>query len=313
MFIGDMQRKRDFAMQKVHDAIRIHGGTTLLSTGITGDDARMALAAVDAGARMLEPNHPALALARGHKGVTSMHDAELLRHEIPLEEIAAVSAGIRSVVGQDIFITVGAPGTFTETVPLPFTDEDARLLSCSGVDGLHVHKSTLEDLRNMVAIAHRNGLVVDAYIAHPSDRHLFGIPAETSAEVAQVAREMEAIGVDMIGLMTGMSYEGVAAGEIALPIRERLIALRQAVSVPILAEGGINAKNRKAFVSTGVNILVVGTAIDDMARQAVRQTVQQFLQSESSLEPNGLRHIEEDYDFSSSTIAQSNLKRKLFV
>ncbi len=297
MLTGDMKRKRDFAMQKVHDAIRIHGGTTLLSTGITGDDARMALAAVEAGARMLEPNHPAVALARGHKGVTSMHDAELLRHEVPLKEMAAVSAGIRNVVGQDIFITVGAPGTFTETVPMSFTDEEARLLSCSGVDGLHVHKSTLEDLRDMVEISHRNGLVVDAYIAHPSDRHLFGIPAATPQEVAQVAKEMEAIGVDMIGLMTGMSYEGVAAGEIALPIRERLIALRQAVSVPILAEGGINFKNLKAFAATGVNILVVGTAIDDMARAAVRQSVQQFLRPEDSFEPNGLRHIEGDYDF----------------
>lgn len=309
MLIGDMQRKRDFAMQKVHDAIKIHCGTTLLSTGITGDDARMALAAVEAGARMLEPNHPAVALARGHKGVTSMHDAELLRHEVPLKEMAAVSAGIRNVVGQDIFITVGAPGTFTETVPMPFTDEDARLLSCSGVDGLHVHKSTLEDLRDMVEIAHRNGLVVDAYIAHPSDRHLFGIPAETPADVAQVAREMEAIGVDMIGLMTGMSYEGVAAGDIALPIRERLIALRQAVSVPILAEGGINFKNFKAFAATGVNILVVGTAIDDMVRAAVHQSVQQFLYPEASFEPNGLRHIEKDCDFLSATISQSHLER----
>ncbi|HEY9807340.1 MAG TPA: hypothetical protein V6D04_12275 [Candidatus Obscuribacterales bacterium] len=274
-----MKRKRDFAMQKVHDAIRAHGGTTLLSTGVTGDDARMALAAVEAGARLLEPNHPAVALARGHKGVTSMHDAELLRHEIPLSEMLAVVTGVRNVVGQDIFITIGAPGTFTETVPTPFTDQDALLLSRAGADGLHVHKSTLEDMRDMVEVAHRNGLVVDAYIAHPSDRHLFGIPAETPQEVAAVAKAMQEMGVDMIGLMTGMSYEGVAAGEIAPPIRDRLYALRDAVTVPTLAEGGINFQNCHAFMETGINILVVGTAIDDMVREAVRQSVTQFLPS----------------------------------
>lgn len=40
-------------------------------------------------------------------------------------------------------------------------------------------------------------------------------------EVAEVAKKMEAIGVDMIGLMTGMSYEGVAAGEIPEQIKAR--------------------------------------------------------------------------------------------
>ncbi|MEH2042112.1 hypothetical protein [Nostoc sp.] len=277
MILYDMKRKRHFAMQKVHDAIKAHGGTTLLSTGITGDDARLALAAVEAGARLLEPNHPAVALARGYKGVTSMHDAELLRHEIPIEEMVTVVEGVRNVVSDDIFITVGAPGTFTETVPTPFTDKEAMLLSLAGADGLHVHKTTWEDLRDIVKVAHRNGLVVDAYIAHPSDLHLFGIPAETPKEVALIAKEMQEIGVDMIGLTTGMSYEGVAAGEIAPPVQERLKALVNSVTTPTLAEGGINIKNFKAFIGTGVNILVVGTAIDDMAREAVRFAVKRFL------------------------------------
>ena len=55
MIYGDMQKKREIALKKVKDAINADGGTTLLATGITGDDARFALAAVEAGARMLEP------------------------------------------------------------------------------------------------------------------------------------------------------------------------------------------------------------------------------------------------------------------
>jgi pentose-5-phosphate-3-epimerase len=273
-----MQRKREFGLKKVKDAIAAHGGTTLLATGLTGDDARLALAAVKAGARMLEPNHPAVALARGHKGVTSMHAAEEVRHEIAFDEMVRVTAGVRAVVGPEIFITVGVPGSFTETMPTPFTDEQAYALARAGADGVHTHKSTYEDLKDVVELCHKYGMLVDAYIAHPSDRHLFGIPAERPTQVAETAKRMQDLGVDLIGLMTGMSYEGVAAGEIPVPVRERLEAMLKVVSVPTLAEGGINAVNFKAFIGTGVNVLVVGTAFDDIARKAVGETVNIFLE-----------------------------------
>lgn len=280
MIIGDMERKREFGLKKVEEAIKAHNGTTLLSTGITGDDARAALAAVQAGARLLEPNHPAVALARGHKGVKSMHAAEDLRYEISMDEMAKVVQGVRNVVGPDIFITVGAPGSFTETMPIPFSEEDAHKLSLAGADGIHTHKSTIQDLTDIVQVAHKYGLLIDAYIAHPSDRHLFGIPAHNSQEVADYAKAMQDIGVDLIGLMTGMSYEGVTAGEIAPETRERLDAMISAVTVPTLAEGGINKDNYKAFIGAGVNILVVGTAIDDMVREAVKKAVKSFINSD---------------------------------
>lgn len=277
MIKGDMKRKREMALAKVLAAIKMHGGTTLLATGITGDDARLAKAAVEAGARMLEPNHPAVALARGYKGVTNMHDAEAIRHEISIEQMAEVTRGVRNVVGPDIFITVGIPGGFTEVLPRPLSEDDIRMIAEAGADGLHVHKSDLDDLREIVELAHSNGLLVDAYVAHPDDLHPFGIPASTPEEVADTAKKMESIGVDMIGLMTGMSYEGVEAGQIPPVIRERLRALVGAVTRPTLAEGGINLTNFQAFRGTGVNILVVGTAFDDIARQAVRDTVKRFL------------------------------------
>ncbi len=147
----------------------------------------------------------------------------------------------------------------------------------SGADGVHIHKSTIEDLKDVVKCAHKYGLLVDAYIGHPTDLHTFGVPAETPEEVAKVAKEMEEIGVDMIGLMTGMSYEGVAAGEIHPETKARLEALVSAVKVPTLAEGGINAVNYKAFKGTGVNILVIGTSIDNVVSEAATNVIKQFL------------------------------------
>lgn len=277
MFTGDMERKRKIAIEKVWNAIEEHGGQTILSTGITGDDARIAKAVIDAGVKMLEPNHPAVALARGHQGVTSMHDAEHVRHDVDFSEMVGVVRGVRSVVGEEPFITVGVPGGFTETMPVPIADEDFYQISRAGTDGLHTHKCDLRDLKEIVQKAHYYGLLVDAYIAHPDDKHPFGIPARTADEVAQAAKQMENIGVDMIGLMTGMSYDGVKAGEIPEIIKERLEALISSVSVPTLAEGGINTTNYSAFRKTGVHIMVVGTSIDQMVQESAQQVVKKFV------------------------------------
>ena len=70
----------------------------------------------------------------------SMHDAEEVRHEIPMEEIARVIYGVRQVVGPDIYINTGAPGTFAEIIPTPFTEEHAWLLSKSRSEERRVGK-----------------------------------------------------------------------------------------------------------------------------------------------------------------------------
>lgn len=277
MIQNDMRIKLEKGRKKVLDAIKEHGGTTILSTGITGDDARMAKAAVQGGAKMLEPNHPALALARGHKGVSNMHAAEQVRHEITLDQMLEAASGVRRVVGNDIYITIGVPGGFTEILPVELTDEDFKKISQAGIDGLHTHKSSIDDLKVWVEKAHKYGLLVDAYIGHPSDLHTFGVPAETPEDVMKVAKQMEEIGVDFIGLMTGMSYEGVEAGKIHPFMEERLIALKKAVSVPTLAEGGVNKDNYQAFKKLGIEILVIGTALDNIAAKAIENTVMDFL------------------------------------
>lgn len=277
---ADMDRRRAHAIEKVREAIAAHGGTTLLSTGITADDARLARAVVDRGVRMLEPNHPAIALARGLHGVRDMHSAENVRHELEMQELDRVVHGVRAVAGPDVFITVGVPGGFTETQPVAIAEHHFFDLARAGADGLHTHKSSFDDLGAWVAVAHRHGLTVDAYIAHPDDRHPFGVPAATPHEVADVARRMEDMGVDMIGLMTGMSYGGADAGAIPVEIEDRLGALVDAVTVPTLAEGGINADNFVAFRGTGVDVIVVGTSFDDVARAAVADTASRYIQAD---------------------------------
>ena len=277
MITNDMIVRMKIGKAKVTAALEAGGGYTVLSTGSTGDDARLAKAVVDAGIKMLEPNHPAVALARGHKGVTSMHAAERIRFEITIDQMAEVTRGVRNVVPDDVFITVGIPGGFTEVVPMPLTETDFAKMAFAGADGLHVHKSSVEDLAEIVEGAHRAGMLVDAYIAMSTDLHTFGIPADTPEEVFRVAKQMESVGTDMIGLMTGMSYEGVSAGEIHPIVKERLAALTEAVKVPTLAEGGINAANFHAFRDTKVNILVIGTAIDKMIEKAAQDAVKQFM------------------------------------
>lgn len=274
---GDMDRKRKRGMKKVWDAINVGGGSTLLSTGITGDDARVAKAVVDTGVTLLEPNHPAVALARGFESVTTMHVAEQVRHRVPMRSMIEVVHGVRNVVGDTVFITVGVPGGFTEIQPTLILDDDIRELSQSGADGLHTHKCTYEDLDDVLTLAHKYGMTVDAYIAHPDDLHTFGIGVSNPEEVGKIAKRMEDMGCDMIGLMTGMSYEGTAAGDIPSVIKERLAALVETVKVPTLAEGGINPTNFKAFQNTGVNILVVGTSIDDQVKKAAVEAVKIYL------------------------------------
>lgn len=276
MITGDMRLKRDLAMRKLREAIELHAGTTVAVSGCV-DDPRFGLAAVEAGARILEPNHGERALALGYKGAKTMHDTVPIRHEIPLEEMAKAIRGLRNVVGAEIFIFVGVPGNFTELVPLMMTEEKAEMLAYAGADGLHTHKSTLKDVHDIVDLGHRMGLLVDAYIADPTDPYPFGIPARTPQDVARVAGEMEQVGVDVIGLVTNMSYSGAGAGNLDPYVEERLRAMVATVSVPTAVEGGINVSNHRAFRETGVNILIAGTSVTDAAREGVRRAVAALL------------------------------------
>jgi thiamine monophosphate synthase len=270
----DMKNRRKKAMNKIHKAINEHGGTTLISTGITGNECRLAKAVVDIGVKLLEVNHPSVALSEGYRGVTTMKEAEKIRHEISLEKMANIVKGLRNVVGNDVFITVGAPGTFNESVCTPFLDENASILSRAGADGLHVHKLTLNEIQDITTVAHKNGLVVDAYIASTPKG---GIPASTLEDVEKVAKSMEEVGVDVIGLMTGESYGGNRTKKFSSSIYDRLKVLIDTVNTPTIAEGGINLHNYQEFREAGVDIIVIGTALDNIAKEAVAKAAKKFI------------------------------------
>lgn len=54
MFKGDMNKKTRQSVTESERSITLHGGQTILSTGITGDDARLAKAVCEAGVKLLE-------------------------------------------------------------------------------------------------------------------------------------------------------------------------------------------------------------------------------------------------------------------
>ena len=58
MFYNDMAERMSLGMAKVKKALEEGGGHTILSTGITGDDARMARAVVQAGVRWSRTTPP---------------------------------------------------------------------------------------------------------------------------------------------------------------------------------------------------------------------------------------------------------------
>ena len=190
---------------------------------------------------------------------------------------------IRPALG-DIFLNVGAPRTFNQIGPSFFTEESAFLLSQAGADGLHVHYSSIEELAELVALAHAYGLLVEAYIyrslgaTHPFS--YMGIRADTPYEVRNAAREMERIGVDIIGLMFSAdpqyySQTG-AADTLSSDVRERLRALRSATQLPISVEGQITPGNAREIRALGGNILVLGSVFDIAVEEAIRQVVIDF-------------------------------------
>jgi len=180
------------------------------------------------------------------------------------------------VHGDKFFITVGVAGLFTEHVPVIFPEEHAFALSVAGADCLHVHKAGTEDLEEVVRIAHQYGLLVEAYITHTMSQdnivrvssnstsvEYLGIPTETPSDAVRIAKWMQDIGVDLIGVVTGMVYQ-VGAGGIADLVLDRVDAVVNAVDVPVVLEGGLNLDNWKVAKEHNVDVIMISTSIEYM-------------------------------------------------
>jgi len=124
---------------------------------------------------------------------------------------------------------------------VPFIMNDALDIAlASGADGLHVGQ---EDIP--VSIARR---------LLPIDR-LIGCSTTTIKE----ALKAEADGADYIAV--GSIYPTQSKGDVTVVGLERLTEIREAVSLPIVAIGGINAGNSRAVIDAGADAVAVISAI----------------------------------------------------
>jgi len=124
---------------------------------------------------------------------------------------------------------------------IPFIMNDAMDIAlASGADGLHVGQDDMP-----VAIARRL-LPIDKLIG-------------CSTTNAQEARKAEADGADYIAV--GSIYPTKSKSDITVVGLERLKEIREAVSLPIVAIGGINAENARAVIDAGADAVAVISAI----------------------------------------------------
>jgi len=80
-----------------------------------------------------------------------------------------------------------------------------------------------------------------------------------SANSVESALQAQSDGADYIGV--GAVYSTNTKTDAGVITRERLLAVRQAVTVPIVAIGGINLRNAAQLKDTGINGIAVVSAI----------------------------------------------------
>ncbi len=248
--------------------------TALMLGGIMATDMRIANAAYKGGCRIFESNHPAMALQMGLCGATTMNEAEAIRHLVPLDRMITAVEGLRAVLGEEIFITCAASGTFTEMQPVPFTQEDALKLAYAGVDCIHSHKSTIEDIAQLAEYCHHAGILCEAYI---SAYDTFGVQAPTDELLLKAIRDYENARVDILGLCTGMIYQGQGATGFSEECLHRIDLFIKHTHVVKALEGGIKPGNIEAVKKLGFDILVMSTALDNVCQDAVEQAVRDVM------------------------------------
>jgi len=278
-FRADMKIKKQKGIEKVWAAIEKNNPTVMV-TGIPATEPRFIIPAIEAGARIFETNHPALAFSQAHRGVKTQAQAIPYRYEVKMADMVELVRRLRRVIPDDAVLNVAAPGFFTEYGPAVVTEEDIYELSLAGADALHTEKSDPEDLATLIKWADKYGLFVDANIYNPEVKDSLstaGFHATTPSEVSEVAKRLEGMGVAMIGIRLSILYQGLKETPIDPYDLERLSALAKAVSAPTFALGGINPYNYKALKGTGVQIMAIGTAYDIHLQNETRKMTEQFL------------------------------------
>lgn len=280
--------KRAVGKAKVDAAIEQGGGTALYAAHLLPHFGHLLPVLLATGVRMyeitsgsiwLDKHPPSLRLQEGGR-----YAARPRYHLVTVEEIVERIHQLREPLGEDVYLNVTPPGAANSIGPTRFTAEGAFQLAVAGADGLHVHLSSLSELKDLVDIAHGTGLLVEAYInqwvGEADEFSYMGIPAANPQEVADAGRAMEEIGVDIVGLMFSRDpkfYSLQDAGD-SLPgdVDERLCALREAVSIPISVEGQVTPGNADRIREIGADIIVLGSHFDVAIEKALESVVADF-------------------------------------
>jgi len=285
---GSAKLKLALGREKVRSAIAAGGGTAVYAAHLLPHTAPWLPGVLASGVRMLEITHGSIYLSqnppRRDVAFGGRYESLMSSYGVPVGELAARIRQLRPALGPDIFLNVAAGGTFNQIGPARFDDEAAFLLSQAGADGIHFHKSDLDELAGLIEIAHANGLLAEAYVNRDlGETHPFsymGLRAETPAEVAAAARDLESAGADIVGLMFSVDpqYYSQEGATDALPpdVRARVEALVATATVPTSVEGQITPGNAREIRALGAGILVLGTQFDLEIQAAIQRVVRDY-------------------------------------
>jgi len=277
--IWSMEHRLEVARNKIQKLMKKNNGTIInlcVSPGLPAFWKKVVEA--DMGV-MLELVHPysSINIAPAFGGIQQLLQAVPPFGNLPHDEFTRFISLFRHIVPDDVYV-MGLPEEGLVALyqdPLP--DDYLLAMSRAGLDQIHLHRPTLEDYEEAIKMCHQNGLLCDAYISHPDDPVKMGVPARTVKDVVDAARKLERVGADIVGLMTGMTYQASKAKEISPDLEKRLEALVRAVNVPTITEGGISPSNYKAVKETGVNIITIHTAFREISENAALSAVTSLL------------------------------------
>ncbi len=248
---------------------------SLMVGGLIGNIPALANSAISAGLSIVEPSHPAIALARGlFPNITDLNSAEKIRYKVRKDTMVDLVKEMRNLIGDDVLIGAGVPGVWNEDFPIDFDIDFAISLSQAGIDSLHTHKSTFKEIEEITKIAHAAGLMVDSFI---SENGILGVEASSQADVISVGKTLEKIGCDMIGILSSNLYMGKKSSLITQDYLSRLKLLKMSVGVPVIAEGGITLENFSVLCNGEADILIITSSIDEYIYENVKKIIKDFL------------------------------------
>ena len=130
------------------------------------------------------------------------------------------------------------------------------------------------EVLGLVGIAHGVGLLVQAafQLRSPGTRTAV-IPIDTPGESPKTARRLANMGVDIVGMRFSGIFKSLEAGAIAAEELECLRGLVDEVHSASVVYAGVNTENLTAVARTGVKMVGVASAVDDLVYRALFEAI----------------------------------------